>query len=207
MLKLIGVGFGRTGTTSLKAALDILGMTPCHHMIELFNNEPLIQKWYDVAFNGYRDWDTVFEGYQATVDWPSTTYWRELADYYPQAKLLLTVRDTENWYKSMTKTLLPVMHRPIEETGSGRLHSLMARKLILNDTFNGAALSDPEATMGVFEQHNADVEAAFGADRLLVWRVKDGWKPLCDFLELPVPDSPFPRLNTTSQFLDSMKDS
>ncbi|MEM7111913.1 MAG: sulfotransferase family protein [Chloroflexota bacterium] len=202
MLKLIGVGFGRTGTTSTKLALDILGLSPCHHMSALIDDPSLSQKWYDVTFNGYRDWDDLFAGYQATLDWPAVTYWRELADHYPHAKLLLTVRDPESWYKSMVKTVLPVMERPLAEEGAARLRRLTSRKVIRDDTFNGVGLTDPEATMRRFEQHNDEVKAAFGSDRLLVWRVQDGWAPLCDFLDLSVPDVPFPRSNSASQFTD-----
>ena len=205
MLKVIGVGFGRTGTTSTKLALEVLGISPCHHMSALINNQALSQKWYDVTFNGKRNWDDVFDGYQATLDWPATTYWRELADYYPQAKLLLTVRDPESWYKSMVKTVLPVMERPLGEEGSATwLRRSTSIKLIRNDTFRGRGLSDPEETMRIFEQHNADVEAAFAPDRLLVWRVQDGWNPLCDFLEVPVPEIPFPRSNSAAQFPDML---
>ena len=161
-------------------------------MSALINDPSRSQKWYDVTFNGYHDWDDVFAGYQATLDWPAVTYWRELATYYSQAKLLLTVRDSESWYKSMVKTVLPVMERPVADAGPARLRRLTSRRLIRDDTFNGVGLTDPAATMRRFEQHNAEVEAAFGADRLLVWRVQDGWEPLCDFLELPVPDVPFP---------------
>lgn len=201
MLKVIGVGYGRTGTSSTKLALDILGISPCHHMSDLIDNRALSQKWYDVTFNGARDWDNLFTGYQATLDWPSTSFWRELADYYPQAKLLLTVRDPESWYKSMVKTVLPVMERPLGEQGSATwLRRSTSIKLIRNDTFDGRGLIDQEATIQRFKQHNAEVQAAFGADRLLVWRVQDGWEPLCDFLEVAVPEVPFPHSNSASQF-------
>ncbi|MEM8857647.1 MAG: sulfotransferase family protein [Chloroflexota bacterium] len=205
MLNLIGVGFGRTGTSSTKLALEILGISPCHHMRALIDNQPLSQKWYDVTFNGKRNWDDVFAGYQATLDWPAVTYWRELADYYPNAKLLLTMRDPDSWYDSMVKTVLPVMDRPLDEKGSSAwLRRSTSIKLIKNDTFDGLGLTNREATIKRFNAHNAEVQAAFGPDRLLVWRVQEGWKPLCDFLEKPVPNVPFPRSNSSAQFQDSM---
>lgn len=173
-------------------------------MSALIDDTSLTQKWYDVVFNDYRDWGDVFASYQATLDWPAVAYWRELAEYFPQAKLLLTVRDSESWYKSMAKTVLPVMERPLAEVGAARLRRLASRKVIRDDTFNGVGLTDPVATMQRFEQHNAEVQAAFGSDRLLVWRVQDGWEPLCDFLKLPVPDIPFPRSNSAAQFPDML---
>ncbi len=201
MLKVIGVGYGRTGTTSLKHALGLLGHSPCHHMSELIDNEALSQKWYDVTFNDNREWNKVFEGYQATLDWPSTSYWRELADYYPQAKLILTVRDSESWYKSMVKTVLPVMENPLGEKGSATwLRRMTSIKLIRNDTFNGMGLTDSKATIQRFEQHNKEVMATFGSERLLVFQAQDGWGPLCNFLGVPVPDVPFPHSNSASQF-------
>ena len=201
MLRLIGVGFGRTGTTSTKLALETLGIAPCHHMSVLVGNQALSQKWYDVAFKGKRNWDDVFAGFQATLDWPAVSYWRELAAHYPQAKLLLTVRDPESWYASMVKTVLPQMEKPLGREGSAMwLRRLTSIKLIRDGTFAARGLYDKEYTIRCFEKHNAEVQEAFGNDRLLVWQVRDGWEPLCNFLGVPIPDKPFPRSNSTSQF-------
>ena len=201
MLKLIGVGYGRTGTSSTKLALEMLGVAPCHHMSALVDNQALSQKWYDVAFNGKRDWDDVFDGYAATLDWPAVTYWRELAAYYPAAKLLLTHRDPEKWYDSMAQTVFPQMDKPLGPEGTPMwLRRQTSIKLIRDTTFAGRGLTDKAATIRRYEQHNAEVQTAFGSDRLLVWHVAAGWAPLCDFLGVPIPDQPFPRSNSAAEF-------
>lgn len=205
-LKLIGVGFGRTGTSSTKLALEQLGIAPCHHMSDLVKSHTLSEKWYNVAFKQDRNWDKVFEGYEATIDWPSVSYWRELADYYPEAKLLLTVRDSEKWYDSMVKTVLPTMENPLGEEGSAVwFRRSTSIKLIKNDTFNGVGLTDREATIRRFMEHNAEVQAAFPSSRLLTWQVGDGWEPLGNFLDVPVPDTPFPHANTKADFSQMFK--
>ncbi|MEM7343773.1 MAG: sulfotransferase family protein [Chloroflexota bacterium] len=201
MLKVIGVGFGRTGTNSTRLALETVGFGPCHHMSHLIDNQQLSQQWYDVAFKGKRNWDEVFAGCQSTLDWPAVSYWRELAAYYPQAKLLLTVRDPEKWYESMTKTVFPQMEKPLGEEGSAMwLRRSTAIKLIREEAFAGQGLTHRSETIRRFEQHNAEVQAAFGPDRLLVWQVQEGWEPFCNFLEVPIPDIPFPRSNSTAEF-------
>ncbi len=203
MLKLIGVGFGRTGTSSTRLALEMLGLAPCHHMSVLVGNQALSQKWYDVAFAGKRNWDEVFAGFQATLDWPAVSYWRELAAYYPEAKLLLTLRDPEKWYDSLVKTVLPQMEKPLGQAGSATwLRRSTSIKLIREGTFAGRGLIDKDYAIHCFETHNAEIQAAFGPDRLLVWQVQDGWEPLCHFLDVPVPGVPFPRANSAAEFSD-----
>ena len=201
MLKVIGVGFGRTGTSSTKLALEMLGIAPCHHMSALVDNQALSQRWYDVVFQGKRNWDELFAGFQATLDWPAAFYWQELAAFYPQAKLLLTLRDPEKWYDSMRQTVFPQMEKPLGEVGSAMwLRRSTSIKLIREDTFAGRGFHDKAYVIHQFEEHNAKVQATFGPDRLLVWQVQDGWEPLCRFLEIPAPDEPFPRSNSAVQF-------
>lgn len=201
MLKVIGVGFGRTGTSSAKKALELLGFSPCHHMSELIDNQALSKKWHDVVFKQNRDWDDVFAGYNATLDWPAMEYWRELADYYPKAKLLLTIRDSNKWYESMVQTIFPQMNKELGEEGSAMwLRRTACIELIRDSRFKGKGLSDKAHTLDIFEKHNAEVKASFKSDRLLVWHVKDGWEPLCNFLEVAIPTSPFPQSNSTHEF-------
>ena len=108
-LKIIGPGFGRTGTKSLKIALDQLGFGPCHHMHEVRDNPEQLPAWENAARGGRCDWEAMFSGYVAQVDWPGARYWRELAARYDEAKVILTVRDPELWYDSMSKTIIPLI--------------------------------------------------------------------------------------------------
>ena len=108
-LELIGAGLGRTGTLSLKAALERLGYAPCYHMIEVLTAPERGRHWLARTPTGARDWDAIFRGYRATVDWPAAAFWRELVDRYPDAKVLLSLRDADRWYDSVMNTIYPVM--------------------------------------------------------------------------------------------------
>ncbi len=191
-LAVIGAGFGRTGTESMKLALERLGLAPCHHMTEVIRNPEQVAFWR-AAMKGERaDWETGLSGFRAAVDWPSSFFWRELSAHYADAKVLLTVRDPESWYRSFAGTILPV-------ASAGEPDSL--GRQILARVFDDRA-DDPAHAMAVFERHNAAVRAAIPPERLLTYRVGDGWAPLCAFLGLPVPDTPFPRSNSTREFND-----
>lgn len=191
-LKLIGAGFGRTGTMSMKTALEMLGLGPCHHMKEIFAHPEQREMWRSMANGGPRDWDKVFENYNSSVDWPSAYYWRELAEFYPDAKVLLTVRSSESWYDSISKTIFKVLQEEDEPNGIGSV-------LIGDNTFGGN-LTDRDHAISVYEQNTADVKSAISADRLLVYSAGDGWEPLCEFLDCPVPSEPYPRSNSTDEF-------
>jgi len=194
-LSVIGAGFGRTGTDSMRAALDILGVGPCHHMRVLFENPDKMEQWRTVAHGAEAKWDELYDGYGAAIDWPTCYYWRELAEYYPEAKILLTVRSAESWYASMSKTIIPYMKdRPPDTVGN---------KIITDLTFGGR-MDDADHMMAVFEKNIADVQAAIPADRLLTFNLGDGWEPLCAFLGVPVPDEPFPRTNAAGEEFESM---
>jgi len=188
-LKIIGAGFGRTGTESMKRALEMLGYGPCYHMYEVTPDPARYQTWLDI-YDGAAtpDWDAIFDGYRATVDWPACTYWRELAECYPEAKVLLTVRSAESWFASMEKTILTFMRDPDANPG---ISQRLARRAFDN------RLDDPGHIMAAFDGHNAEVQAAFGPDRLLVYELGSGWPPLCEFLGVPVPGEPYPRGNDT----------
>ena len=191
-LSVIGAGFGRTGTLSMKLALEMLGMGPCHHMQEVIDDEVLRQKWLDVVHGGQPDWEDIFQGYICTVDWPSAYYWRELAAYFPDAKVLLTVRSAESWYTSFANTILQVIDKETSVTGLGP-------KLVGEMTFAGRP-GDKAHAIDVFERNTESVISAIPDDRLLVYELGDGWEPLCSFLGKAVPDAPFPRTNTPDQF-------
>ncbi len=193
-LKVIGAGLGRTGTLSLKLALERLGSGPCHHMVEVLANPECGRTWVQAA-EGSTDWDALFEGYASTVDYPGCTFWRELVGAYPAAHVILTVRDPVEWFESTQKTIFS------EQNLRFILASPMAeffRQTVLKDF--GDRIHDREFVIGAFHRHNAEVRQTVPASRLLVYEVAQGWPPLCDFLGLPVPQEPFPRVNSREDF-------
>lgn len=195
-LEIIGAGFGRTGTRSLKDALETLGFGPCHHMSEVHNNPAQPAIWDALADGAAIDWETVFDGYRSQVDWPGAAFWRELAEAYPQARVILTLRSPESWHRSVTATIGRYLTDEIQpETGRTR----MAYRLITRNIFDGK-VDDPEHAMRVFEEHNAEVQRTIAPERLLVLPVGSGWQPLCDFLGVPVPDAPYSSRNSTEEF-------
>jgi hypothetical protein len=205
-LKVIGAGFGRTGTLSLKIALERIGFGPCYHMMEVFPRPDHVARWHRLAFERSMDWDEIFRGFNATVDWPAARWWREIAAHFPDAKVLLSVRDPEAWYKSVTDTIYQPMKSPAPDGAPElvRLQSEMARKAILSETFDNR-FEDKAHTIEVFQKHNQAVRDAIDPARLLVFNVREGWGPLCRFLEAPIPDEPFPRLNDTATFQGMMR--
>jgi len=191
-LELIGAGFGRTGTLSMKAALEKLGLGPCHHMLEVTSSDTQREIWRRIAAGETPNWDEAFAGYRSTVDWPGAYYWRELSEYYPEAKILLTVRSAESWYESASNTIFRAIASIHDQDSVGV-------KLIAERIFGGR-LDDKAHAIAIYERNTAEVQAAFGADRLLTYTVGDGWEPLCRFLGKPVPSEPFPKTNTTDEF-------
>lgn len=197
-LKVIGAGFGRTGTASLKAGLEMLGFAPCHHMIEVITHPEQVPFWDRVALGQKYDWQEVFANYQSACDWPSCNFYKELASYYPNAKVILSLRDPKSWYKSVASTILPAMKKLAPGEEGPRLPGVFGPLLIGEQTF---ANDFSEAHMiEVYEQHNAEVKRTIPADRLLVFEAKEGWEPLCQFLGVKVPDAPYPKTNTTDEF-------
>ena len=197
-LKVIGAGFGRTGTESMRQALNILGVGPCYHMFEVLPHQDRVDLWRAAAKGQLPDWDAAFEGYGATVDWPGATFWPELADHYPDAKILLTTRSPESWYASMEKTILPVLREKAEPDSIGNA-------LVKGLSFKGN-IDDRDHMIACYEDNIARVQAAFGPDRLLTYELGSGWQPLCDFLDLPVPDQEYPRSNDKGEFETRMEE-
>lgn len=198
----MGVGFGRTGTASLKAALEELGMGPCYHMSEVIGQPWRARGWLEAAA-GRPDWAGVFAGYPSAVDWPTAAFWRELVAEYPQARVVLTMRDPDRWYDSMCATILHAWRQRRARTGPPpeplRDFEAMTQAVVAQGVFGGRA-EDRGHAIEVYERHIAEVRATVPADRLLVFEITEGWRPLCDFLGLPVPAQPFPRRNDVSQF-------
>lgn len=200
-LKVVGAGPGRTGTASLKVALEMLDLGRCYHMGELLNDISATDHWIAAA-QGAPDWDRIFDGYGAAVDYPAAKFWRELADYYPEAKVLLSVRDANNWFDSVHETIFSPRLR--EWTAESPFAEFM--RMTVHGEF-GNRIDDRAFMVDYFERHVAAVKAAIPAERLLVYEVKQGWGPLCEFLGVPEPDEPFPRVNSradTSAMLDAM---
>jgi len=198
-LQVVGAGFGRTGTLSLKNALEKLGFGACYHMMEVFPRPEHVAMWHRLAFGHPMDWDEIFRGFRATVDWPAARWWREIAAQYPDAKVLLSVRDPEDWYRSMSDTIYQPMKLPVPDGAPEivRLQSEMIRKAVLAETFDNR-FDDKALAIQVFKRHNQEVRDSIDSARLLEFDVREGWAPLCRFLEVPIPDEPFPRLNDTA---------
>jgi hypothetical protein len=192
-LDIIGAGLGRTGTLSLKVALEILGFKYCHHMVEVWADPPSMSDWIAAA-DGKPDWERIFSGYKATVDYPGCHFWRELAEAYPRAKVVLTVRDGASWFESTQTTIFSPRMR-------GRVGDARALEFLDKTVWGefGERIQDRDFMLAAFERHSAEVQRAIPPERLLVLDVQQGWPPLCDFLRVPVPSKPFPKLNSRDE--------
>jgi hypothetical protein len=200
-LAVLGAGFGRTGTLSLKRALETLGLTPCYHMVEVARQPEHAQVWARAARGEPVDWHVFFREYAAAVDWPATAFWRELVVAFPAARIVLTVRDTAAWYASFRATILERTAGLVPPPDSPlRAIYDLTQELILRGVFGGRA-ADEQYSCAIYEAHNRSVIDAVPAGRLLVYDLAAGWAPLCAFLERPIPSEPFPRLNTRAGFL------
>lgn len=215
-LQIIGAGFGRTGTYSLKHALERLGYGPCDHMTTAFEQPGRFSLWAEALDRKRRggaiDWNPLFADHKATVDWPGAYFWRELANAHPNAKVILTVREPQAWYDSVQRTIwrMPkAMQSSAAMQGVLTVAGAVDPRLrdawqvidgaIWQGTFDGR-FTDREHALDVFAAHNAAVERTIAPDRLLVFDVAQGWEPLCAFLGVPVPDEPFPHLNDALEF-------
>ncbi|MBV6400493.1 MAG: hypothetical protein CNIPEHKO_00781 [Anaerolineales bacterium] len=203
MLEVIGAGFGRTGTHSLGKALEKLGIGPCYNLPEVANNPEHMRLWNNAIDGRPVDWNFLFNSYKSAVEWPSVAFIYELIQHFPHAKAILTIRDSDSWYESCVKTIFDALelsaHNPdlIKRKRSG-----MARRLILERTFEGR-YRDKEYAIEVYRKHNQHIIETIQKERLLLFDVKDGWQPLCEFLNKPIPNEPFPWLNERIQFMAS----
>jgi hypothetical protein len=199
-LRVVGAGLGRTGTHSLKLALEQLLGGPCYHMSETFGRPADIPVWHAAANGQMPDWPTFLADYTAAVDWPACAFWRPLADEYPDAIVLLSTRSSaDEWWRSADDTIFKVSKREIP---SEHLDVMGAQLAMVDDLFANTFTADLSAAPAkqAYEEHNAAVRAAVGPARLVDWQPGDGWDPICRALSLPVPSEPFPHVNTTSDF-------
>jgi hypothetical protein len=197
-LRVVGTGLGRTGTLSLKQALEQLLGRPCYHMVETFGRPDDIAVWHRAIKGDLPDWHAFLADYGAAVDWPVCGFWGELSDAYPDALILLSTRPTDEWWTSASNTIFRVSERVAPEGDvmiAGQL--AMVRDMFERFTPNWR---DEAGAKAAYEAHNAAVRATIPASRLVEWHPGDGWEPLCDALDLDVPESPFPHVNTTADF-------
>jgi hypothetical protein len=196
-IRIVGAGLGRTGTLSLKLALERLLGGTCHHMAEVFAHPEEVPAWTDAVHGRPVDWHALLEPYCAIVDYPGAAVWRDLADAFPDAPVLLSTRSSARaWYDSARATILARHREPSDDVG----RSIREMTDAMFERSIGPDRTDPDAVMAAYEHHNAAVRAAIGADRLVEYQPGDGWSPLCDALGLPVPDEPFPHTNTREEF-------
>jgi hypothetical protein len=199
-LKIIGAGLGRTGTHSLQLALQELTGGPCYHMLEVISHPEHIATWHAAITgeNPMPDWDELFAGYVAAVDWPAAAFWRELAAAYPGAPVLLSTRPTDAWWKSANATIFEVGRQepsddPLFGPQQRMIHDMFAMRFT-------ERWRDEASAKAAYEAHNASVQSEVPADRLVEWQPGDGWAPLCAALGVAEPDTPFPHVNTTDDF-------
>ena len=192
-LKIIGAGMGRTGTASLKVALEALDIGRCYHMSEVLKNPECTSDWINAA-EGNPDWEKIFSDYSATVDNPGCNFWKELADYYPEAKIILTVRDANKWFDSINETIHSVEFASfIKNSPFGE----MVQKTIWDVMEN--RMQDRDHMVDFFTERTSEIVNSISPDRLLVYQVSEGWEPLCNFLNVPIPDMDFPRINSRDE--------
>ncbi len=211
-LKFIGAGFPRTGTTTVKRSLEILGVGRCYHMKELLVNPDQLPLWLQLEETGTTNWDKLYEGFDATVDFPGYPWYKEHMAQYPDAKVILTIRPFEKWYESVTKTIRTAGPQNLPEkltlmtrmAFNPRLRKVIncikfVRRMLWEVQFQGK-FEDRAFVEKVFHQHIEEVKAYVPSEKLLVYDVRDGWGPLCEFLEVPEPADPLPHLNKKENF-------
>lgn len=196
-LDVIGAGLGRTGTFSMKLALEQLGFGPCHHMFEVFARPQDMSGWAAAIRGEEADYDALLDGFRSAVDFPACAVWRELAERYPEAKILLTVRPSDDWWRSYDATIGRHIRSPEEDPDNPGWVPMVEA---MNDRTFGGRSNDHDAAIEAYEAHNAAVCLEAPSERLLVYQLGSGWEPLCEFLGVDVPDEPFPHTNTTEEW-------
>lgn len=201
-LEIIGAGFGRTGTNSLKAALERLGFGPCHHMSEVIGNADQVRLWAEVA-EGRPDFERIFSGFRSAVDFPVSAYWQDVLAATPGAKVILSDRDPGDWYGSFSQTILPLILDKATWPDIRRAWFAMIDEVIVAKALGGR--TDREGILAAYRANAAAARALEAQGRALVLRSRDGWPPLCDFLGVEVPDEPYPKTNPRAEFFAAVK--
>jgi len=198
-MRIVGAGLGRTGTHSLKLALEQLLGQPCYHMVEVFEHLDHVPTWHAAIRVEQVDWQPVLGNYAAIVDWPGAAVWRELAATYPDAPVLLsTRRDAATWLKSARATILDNgPENKLEDDPSMPGFVPMVRDMFAR--FD-PGWRDDDLAMAAYDRHNDAVRREVPAERLVEWQPGHGWEPLCRALGVAIPDEPFPHVNTTDEF-------
>ena len=210
-IQVIGAGFGRTGTKSLQLALEILNFNQCYHMEALLRNPDHVIQWKNAYLENPVEWEFIFKDYKAIVDFPGSIYYKELAQHYPDAKVILTIRDPESWYKSALKTIFSfdpgvklklkmLLKLPFSSTARNLLKVVTLNDKSIWGKFFEGKFKDHDYVISKFNSHIEEVKQTIPENRLLVFEVKDGWEPLCEFLNLPIPNIPFPNTNSGKDF-------
>jgi hypothetical protein len=207
-MKVIGVGVGRTGTLSLKAALERLGFGACFHGRHVLDHPDRLPLWLAAAAGEPVDWAAVFAGYESSVDWPGAAFWRPLIDAYPDAKVVLTVRGEQGWYDSVHNTIYRMFGYGPEDTRVAEARRVVPgldvftafHRTMIWDGFFGGRFADRDHAIRAYRRHNAAVMSGVPPERLLVISPGAGWDPLCRFLDVPAPDEPYPHLNDPERF-------
>jgi hypothetical protein len=193
-LRVVGAGLGRTGSTSLKLALERLLGAPCYHMSEVFRHPEHVPHWHAAARGRMPDWHALFDGYAAAVDWPVGSFWPEIGDAFPDALIVLSTRDAESWWSSAHATIFQAMKRVDNAAWRDMINEMFRSRFTL-------ALDDRDACVAAYNSHVARVRRDAPKHRFLEWSPGDGWQPLCDALGLEAPDEPFPHANSREAFL------
>ncbi|MBK8958473.1 MAG: sulfotransferase family protein [Proteobacteria bacterium] len=196
-LRLIGAGVGRTGTLSLRAALETLLGPPCYHMFEVREHPEHIPLWHAAARGEALDWQGLLGGYQAAVDWPASAFWPEISAAFPDAIILLSTRSAESWWKSASETIFPATLSAPDSAWRRMIDAMFANRFT-------TAIDDKDASIAAFEAHNRKVRELAPPARLVEWQAGDGWAPLCKALGVPIPDLPFPHVNSTEEFREKV---
>jgi Sulfotransferase domain len=215
-LTVIGAGLPRTGTLTQKLALEELGVGPCYHWVNVIADLDQVELW-NQALDGEGQWEEIFDGHHSSADWPGGYFYRELMDFYPDAKVLLSVREPESWERSFRdtiwtmshgKTLMPLLaHARAEIDPRWRRYMALVDRMFWGPQGTFADGHDePGQLIEQMHRHNEQVKSVVPAERLLVWQPSDGWGPLCEFLEVDVPDGPLPHANDRDTFLERVID-
>jgi hypothetical protein len=169
-------------------------------MFEVRDNPAKLPDWEALARGECVDWDKVFSGYRCQVDWPGARYWRELAKHFPEARVILTVRDPDDWFDSVQKTIVPFLSaRGKHPAPHVNAIAEMGYELVNRQVFH-ERMSDRRHATRVFKDHIAEVQSKIAPERLLTFDLRAGWDPLCEFLGVDRPDTPFPKSNSSKQF-------